>query len=43
MFTLEMLVIYLESLAMAHKDDKSLGKNCTVGKVSVTDYVYSML
>ncbi|CAB4005561.1 DNA-dependent kinase catalytic subunit-like [Paramuricea clavata] len=25
MFTLEMLVIYLESLAMAHKDDKSLG------------------
>lgn len=26
MFTLEILVIYLESLAMAHKDNKSLGE-----------------
>ena len=25
-FTLEILVVYLESLAMAHNDDKSLGK-----------------
>ena len=32
MFTLEILVIYLESLAMAHKDDKSLGKNCALGR-----------
>ena len=32
MFTLEILVIYLESLAMAHKDDKSLGKHCAFVK-----------
>ena len=35
MFTLEILVIYLESLAMAHKDDKSLGKHCAFVKTGM--------
>lgn len=30
-------MIYLESLAMAHKDDKSLGKHCALTKVFATD------
>ena len=35
-------MIYLESLAMAHKDDKSLGKHCALAKVFATDPVSYM-
>ncbi len=43
MFTLEILVIYLESLAMAHKDDKSLGKNVHWVEMFVSDCAYNVV
>ena len=35
-------MIYLESLAMAHKDDKSLGKHCALAKIFAVDCVSCM-